>query len=87
MPTYSFLLGNSGGYSINVEDSSCTVVTNRFDWDGTYTWRDMSTGETIVRSWQGGDATYKNLRFEQATGMSRWLKANRQTPMKVKSEE
>lgn len=87
LPTYSFLLGNSGGYSINVEDSSCTVVTNRFDWDGTYTWRDMSTGETIVRSWQGGDATYKNLRFEQATGMSRWLKANRQTPMKAKSEE
>ena len=47
----------------------------------------MSTGETIVRSWQGGDATYKNLRFEQATGMSRWLKANRQTPMKVKNEQ
>ena len=71
----SVLLGCNGHYS--VFDGWGKGI---FHADGTLEYH-MAGMDPIVTTWGSTlDATYGQLRFEQLTGWSRWLKANQQEP-------
>ncbi|MBQ8990735.1 MAG: hypothetical protein IJ084_01850 [Prevotella sp.] len=92
VPGPSVLMAQEGFYSYLYYEEDATgknVLTGKkvYSWDGTtstYTWD--NTNQKFVDDDQDGTwgstgaNTYEKLKFDQATGWSRWLKLNKQEP-------
>ncbi len=88
LPSFNFLLGaNSSWERLMLDDNTKRLLyTTTYHWDGTklttyYGANGNVAGQDEGRWGSTGDETYAQMRFEQLTGWSRWLKMNKQKPL------
>jgi hypothetical protein len=76
----SVLLGCQGHYTMLYDFGGTSSIPFRFNPDGTTT-LEVDGQSFPGKPWNGTlDATYGQLRFDQLTGWSRWIRLNEQEP-------